>query len=73
MEEKAAADGMTDVSASKKGEEGVWDLKRLKKSADGGDGRACALMGLVYIKGRITVDGYEIRAGPDDEKAVRYL
>ena len=34
---------------------------------------AGALMGLVYIKGRITVDGYEIRAGPDDEKAVRYL
>ena len=73
MEGKAAADGMTDVSAAKKGEEGVWDLKRLKKSADGGDGRACALMGLVYIKGRITVDGYVIRAGPDDEKAVRYL
>ena len=73
MEEKAAAGDMTDVSASKKGEEGAWDLKRLKKSADGGDGRACALMGLVYIKGRITVDGYEIRAGPDDEKAVRYL
>ena len=51
----------------------MWDLKRLKKSADGGDGRACALMGLMYVKGRIMVNGHVIRAEPDDEKAVRYL
>ena len=78
MEEKTGAaeyavDGRENVRASDKDENGVWDLKRLKKSADGGDGRACALMGLVYIKGRIAVDGYVIRARPDDEKAVRYL
>ena len=68
-----AADGTEAAGAPDRDENGVWDLKRLKKSADEGDGRACALVGLVYIKGRITVDGHEIRARTDDEKAVRYL
>ncbi len=51
----------------------LWDKERLKDGAARGDGRACALLGLLYIKGEIVIDGQRLRSRQDDAKAIRYL
>ncbi|MBR3494489.1 MAG: sel1 repeat family protein [Clostridia bacterium] len=49
------------------------EFRRLKKSAEERDGAACSLLGLLYVKGSVTVNGTVIRRRPSDEQAIRYL